>query len=105
MNKPKNITVMGRRWFNRGPGNTYHSVVVAADGVTVATVPFAYGYGSMYLQTAADVAEAAGLMPGREHHVNGGAESLRWYCRRNGITFSDDVCDVYARRDLHNGGR
>ena len=53
----KNISglhIEGRRWFQRGPGTTYHSVRIYANGEQIAFLPFAYGYGDGFLQTALD---------------------------------------------------
>ena len=49
---PKSITVIGRRWFHRGPGNTYFSAQVYVNGDHVHTIPYEYGYGDQYLQSA-----------------------------------------------------
>lgn len=46
------FTIIGRRWFDRRYGNTYHSVVVYKDSDLVGSVDFAYGYGDQYKQTA-----------------------------------------------------
>ncbi len=51
------ITVVGRRWFERVNGNTYHSVEVYVNGALLERVPFQYGYGSQYEQTAMDILE------------------------------------------------
>jgi len=57
------FAVTGKRWFQRTNGNTYHSVLVErVFGVgesykreVLAYVPFQYGYGDHYLQTAAEI--------------------------------------------------
>lgn len=98
--KTKSITVIGRRWFNRGPGNTYHSAEIIVNGERVGGIDFAYGYGEMYLQNAADWLEANGYMPDREHHQNGSADPLWHYCREHGIQFVYSVTDVQRKKDL-----
>lgn len=96
----KSLTVVGRRWFDRTYGNTYHSVDVVVDGVSIGKVKIAYGYGTHYLQTASDMLEKAGLLPDIEHYKNGGVESLWSYCERHGVAFFDTVSDVARKKDL-----
>lgn len=57
------IHIEGRRWFQRGPGNTYHSVRIWKDGEQIAHLPYQYGYGDGYLQTALDWLRANGHIP------------------------------------------
>ena len=102
--KPKSITVVGRRWFNRGPGNTYHSVTIHVDGHSH-VVPFEYGYGTHYLDTARAWLKKNGYLPGIKEHAHGGGEPLWRYCERVGCDLTDEVSDVSRRKDLHNGGR
>lgn len=96
----KSITVIGRRWFNRGPGNTYHSAEILVNGKRVGGIDFAYGYDDAYLQNAADWLEANGYMPDRDHHANGSADPLWAYCRDREIEFAYSVSDVSRRKDL-----
>lgn len=49
------FVVIARRWFDKVNGNTYHSVEVYRDGVLLERVPFVYGYGEQYDQTAAEI--------------------------------------------------
>ena len=100
--KPKSITVVGRRWFNRG--NTYHSVAIYVDGVSH-VVPFEYGYGNHYLDTAREWLRKSGYLPGIENYSYGGGEPLWHYCERVKCDFTDEVSDVSRRKDLHGGGR
>ena len=55
------MVIIGRRWFDRGPGNTYHSAELWKDGELVARVPFIYGYGDQYRETAFKEAVKLGL--------------------------------------------
>ena len=54
------LHIEGRRWFQRGPGNTYHSVRIYSDGELIAHLPYSYGYGEQWLQTAVDWLRANG---------------------------------------------
>ena len=62
------ITIIGKRWFEKTNGNTYHSVSVYIDANRVAHVPFAYGYGDMYIQTAHEALQACGVLRKEEDY-------------------------------------
>jgi hypothetical protein len=98
--KPTSITVIGRRWFQRGPGNTYHTTHVLIDGVSVWKSGRTYGYGNHYMQTAQEWLEANGYLPDLEHYKNGMSEILWQYCKRVGIALTDEVIDVSRQKDL-----
>lgn len=77
--------IEGRRWFERTCGNTYHSTTLyLRDGSSI-KVPYAYGYGEQFLQTAYTLMGAP----------YGGTLDLR---EKYGITYS--VTDVAHKRDL-----
>lgn len=99
INSPK-YRIVGRRWFQRGPGNTYHSVTIFRDGEQIAYLPFAYGYGDQYIQTALDWLEDNGRIPARiPHPATGGKESGTRYLREVlGIDY--EVHDVDRKKDL-----
>jgi hypothetical protein len=82
----KNITIIGRRWFQRTYGNTYHSVEVYVNGELIGRVEFAYGYGDHYLQTAHEILQDKGYYP------------------KTGITLPSGMCrDYYGfTQDMHN---
>jgi len=64
----KNITILGRRWFQRSYGSTYHKVDVYVDGEHIGTSEEQYGYGDQYIQTAHAILQKAGLTP-KTHRV------------------------------------
>ncbi len=86
------IHIEGRRWFQRGPGNTYHTVRIFIDGELVVTTPREYGYGSQYLQTALRWLSENGFAPADI----GVSTSYIW----NDIKASYDVIDVQRKKDL-----
>jgi hypothetical protein len=98
------ITIIGRRWFDRRAGNTYHSVDVIVDGVNVGSNPFEYGYGDGYIQSGFKILQAAGYYPKTDRRTGGGASTD--YCEflsdkmnyREKFVFS--VSDVGRKRDL-----
>lgn len=100
-NPPKSsINVIGRRWFRRGPGNTYHTAEIIVDGVTVHKTPRAYGYGSQYEDSAAQWLEANGYIT-RKAYANGGHEPLWQVVReRMGLNWQSTAIDVPRERDL-----
>lgn len=97
---PKSITVVGRRWFQRSAGNTYHTVRVLVDGVTRWTSERTYGYGDQYLQTAAEWIYASGIIP--QPVKRGGMLPPLWSYVRDtlGVAFEYWAEDVERQRDL-----
>jgi len=55
------LTVIANRWFDKINGNTYHSCEVYIDNKLIKRVPFTYGYGEQYLQTALAILHEAGI--------------------------------------------
>ncbi len=94
------ITVIGRRWFQRTYGNTYHTAEILIDGVTVHKTPRQYGYGSAYEDSAAAWLESAGYIT-RKAYANGGHEPLWQVVReRMGLNWQSLAIDVSRERDL-----
>jgi hypothetical protein len=96
------LTIIGRRWFDKINGNTYHSVEIWQGGKMLVRVPFAYGYGNQYQQTALIEAVKLGLYPGTPAK-HGGFEAYRQFVFSkksggDGHTFS--VSDVRRKKDL-----
>lgn len=85
-----NITVIGRRWFERQNGNTYHSVEVYKDGELLDRIPFAYGYDRQYEQSAVDILKKHGFA---------GFRYLR-ELKEAGYTVISTVSDVSRKKDL-----
>jgi hypothetical protein len=49
---PPELQIVGRRWFSRTHGNTYHTVAVFLDGEPLGhTEDMVYGYGDQYRWT------------------------------------------------------
>jgi hypothetical protein len=91
----KKVEVYGRRWWCRGPGNTYHSVQILVDGQHVATIDFVYGGGDQYMWTARDWLSKNGYLMAHDHH-----EALWRIAEKQGFQFIQDVMDVKRKRDL-----
>jgi len=89
------ITVVGKRWFDRINGNTYHSVEVYVDGDLVGYIPLEYGYDSAYEQTALNLL--------KEKHANIKGLyccSVLWHLRDKGHKIINIVSDVARKKDL-----
>ncbi len=95
------ITVIGRRWFQRTYGNTYHTAEILIDGISVHKTAKTYGYGSCYEQSAAEWLESAGVLKLKRYPVSGGTEPLWQAVReRMGLAWSSIAQDVSRERDL-----
>ena len=71
------VFIEARLWFDKTYGNTYHSVRIEANGLSVGQVAMTYGYGEHYQQTALDYLKKVGLV----------SESVRYLSelQRNGV--------------------
>ena len=98
--KVKSIVVVGKRWFQRGPGNTYCTAEILVNGKLVHKTEPEYGYGDYYLQAAGEWLDKNGYLPDIERYQTGGRETLWRYCERKKIAFSSSVSDVSRERDL-----
>lgn len=82
------IEVVGKRWFQKSYGNTYHSVKVYVND-EVLTEAFTYGYEDAYRQTAYDLLKQNGYdVP----------DSYGDFIRMKNISFR--VTDVDRKKDL-----
>lgn len=95
----RTLTIIGRRWFRRGPGGTYHTAQIIVNGRTVHKTEEAYGYGEGYEQSAWDWLEANGYAL-RRRYGNGGSEAPWQYCQDRGITYERQAIDVPREKDL-----
>ena len=59
MKKIESLKIEGRRWYQRSYGNTYHTAYIVVNGKKLKS-PVTYGYGTQYLQTAADLLRESG---------------------------------------------
>lgn len=95
-----NITIIGRRWFDKINGNTYFSAVGLINGVQVAEIPYEYGYGNQYEDSMFNLLYKLGYCADREKYDNGSTERLWVYCDRKGITKYVTHSDVSRKKDL-----
>lgn len=94
---PASISIIGRRWFQRGPGNTYHTAEIVVDGVTVHKTPREYGYGDQYADTAFRWLIEQGIVPAPDH-----PDECHWRHIRDDlkIPYSYRAIDVSRQKDL-----
>lgn len=52
LKKNSQVLVVGKKWFDKVNGNTYHSANVLINGEYLDGVDFEYGYGNAFEQTA-----------------------------------------------------
>jgi len=91
----KNVTIIGRRWFERTNGNTYHSTEVYVDGELIGKKDYVYGYDQQYLYTGFKIIEENGLAENKDAE-----KDYREDSRSNGRKFVTTVTDVERKRDL-----
>ena len=73
------IQVIGYEWFDKINGNSYCSARVYVNDEPTAFVPFQYGYGSAYVQYAAEALNEIEIIT-MENARFGGLEPLWRYC-------------------------
>ncbi len=95
-----NITIIGRRWFDRINGNTYFSAVGLINGNEVVSIPYEYGYGNHYEERIFDELVKAGYCPDREIYTNGSKEVFWRYCQDRGIIKYVTHSDINRKKDL-----
>jgi hypothetical protein len=92
------VEVVGRRWFDRVNGNTYHTAEVFVNDKFVAKSRMTYGYDEQYVQTAKELLlENYNLPKGMKE------TSPLWQLREYGVTLTKSVSDG-LKRDLAEGG-
>ena len=95
----QNITIIGRRWFQRSYGNTYNTVRILVDGKTVANLPEEYGYGDYYYQRASEWLNDNGYVS-LQRESNGSLEPLHVLRDQGKIALEYWADDVAREKDL-----
>lgn len=99
-----NITISGRRWFDKINGNTYHSVDVYVNGKHIGNNPYEYGYDEAYLQTALKILQDAGIRKKTGEHLTSGADKdyyeFMMDMREHRDKYVKIVSDVPRKKDL-----
>jgi hypothetical protein len=95
--KVESIMVLGKRWFQRSYGNTYHRVEVYVNGESIGISKVTYGYGEQYIQTAMAMLKEKGYLKSMPEQM-----PLWKYCKEKGIDCSIQYKDVKTERELKN---
>lgn len=98
--KGSNVTIIGRRWFDKINGNTYFSAKGYVNNELVIDIPFEYGYDDMYRQRTFEELIKLGYCSDVEKYNNGSHESYWQYFDRKGIKSLISVSDVSRKKDL-----
>lgn len=96
---PESIEILGRRWWRRTYGGTYHTASIYVDGKHIADTDRAYGDGDMYLENAWQWLEEHGYVPKRDR-ANGGHTSPWRAAEELGIKLTYQAFDVKRQKDL-----
>ena len=62
MKKIKNLIIIGKEYFDKVNGNSYHTATVFVNGLFFAKSNIEYGYGDQYIGTATDMLIKAGYL-------------------------------------------
>lgn len=92
--KVQSITIIGKKWFDKVNGNTYHTAKIMVNGETVGSIPFSYGYDRMYEQNATVWLKENGYIASEKYQDY---FPLSVYCRENGIHL-ESWADYYPRK-------
>lgn len=95
----KSLTLIGRRWFRRGPGGTYCTVEIIVDGEHVHKSKPTGGYDDHYVTIAYEWLVDNGYLDVKRHD-NGSLPPLWQVCQDRGISLTRSVSDVAREKDL-----
>lgn len=98
LKKGDTVFVIGRRWFDRVNGNTYHTAEVEVNGQFVGKSRMTYGYDESYLETAKEI-----LLEKYDFPRGMTERSPMWQLRDYGVLLNKSVIDG-LKRDLAKGG-
>ena len=92
------IEVIGKEWFDKINGNSYHSAQVTINNDAVLYVPLTYGYGNHYLQSALELLKT-------EYIISKDFEgALSRYCFDNNINLDYRIQRKCLKRDVKSWG-
>lgn len=95
LKKGDTIQVLGKKWFDKVNGNTYHSVAVYVNNEFVGKNDFEYGYDRQYEETGRKILEQHYNMP----NGMGETDSL-WRLNNYGVKVLSNACNVSRKKDL-----
>jgi hypothetical protein len=101
LKKGDSVQIIGRRWFERTNGNTYHSTDVYVNNEFAGREHFSYGYGDQYVQTGMEILKEHYNLPAKfkdEKYIS------QYALKEYGINILTSVSDVSRKKDLEKGG-
>ena len=98
LKKGDDVLIIGRRWFDRVNGNTYHTAEVVVNDKVIGKSRMSYGYEEQYIQTGKEI-----LLDHFELPKGMKESSPLWQLREYGVEFRYRVTDG-LKRDLELGG-
>ena len=98
LEKGDDVLIIGRRWFDRVNGNTYHTAEVQVNGDFVGKSRMTYGYDEQYLETGKEI-----LLEHYELPVGMTERSPLWQLRDYGVVLHKYAIDG-LKRELASGG-
>jgi hypothetical protein len=66
----KSLFIEARLWFDKTYGNTYHSVRLEANGLSIGQVPMTYGYDRHFEYTALEYLKDFGLVSEKTRYLS-----------------------------------
>ena len=98
LKKGDDVLIIGRRWFDKVNGNTYHTAELQVNGNFVAKSGMQYGYGDNYVETGKEL-----LLQNYKLPIGFNEKSPLYQLRDKKITFRSFAYDG-LKRDLAKGG-
>jgi len=98
LKKGDDVLIIGRRWFDKANGNTYHTAEVVVNDKVIGKSRMSYGYEEQYIQTGKEI-----LLDHFELPKGMKESSPLWQLREYGVEFRYRVTDG-LKRDLELGG-
>jgi len=98
LKKGDDVLIIGRRWFDKVNGNTYHTAELQVNGNFVAKSGMQYGYGDNYVETGKEL-----LLQNYKLPIGFNEKSPLYQLKDKKITFRSFAYDG-LKRDLAKGG-
>jgi hypothetical protein len=99
LEKGDDVLIIGRRWFDRVNGNTYHTAEVQVNGEFIGKSKMTYGYDEQYLETGKEI-----LLDHYELPEGMKDRDALWHLRDYGVVLHKYAIDGLKRELAHGGG-
>ena len=99
MDKIKVLEVTAKEWFDRINGNSYFSAHIKINGEFITALPFQYGYGEQYLDSAKEELVKRGI-------ISADKMQLLWsYAYENDIILVKNKHTRCLKREVKSWGK